>query len=420
VIITRRPILLLAALTCCLGAVPAAGARAHAQSPARAAPASELVAIALDGVIYALSQNGGPPRRLTSGHAADEPRMSPDGRLIAYLTAGRALDAAKRPRTHDVWVVPVTGAGNGSSARRLTAPGSLVDRGGLSWSPDSRTLAYYQGRRVIVSNADGSNAHVALRLTVPATAADTLPAESPIAWAPDSRRIAVALPATETVRPPSTLRVVTVASGGGAPTTSTARFAAGVLGRPSPLGSYPVGDGLAWTPDGGHLTFATVHNGAGWGLTGVWQVAVSGGVAHLLVGNPAGVAGTRPPSPAMGPSTQVAWSPDGRRLALDPANQLWVADRSTRVGRFYNLAIPGQCRLAQFAWLSPTRLGYVTLCVVPGPATTTKSAANSPIYELSLFRLDLGTTTPRLLLRVRDRSEFALSLSPQYQCIGCG
>src|SRR5205807_6061115 len=39
--------------------------------------------------IYLTGVNGGEPKQLTSGNSSSEPRWSPDGRRIAYITGGQ-------------------------------------------------------------------------------------------------------------------------------------------------------------------------------------------------------------------------------------------------------------------------------------------------------------------------------------------
>ncbi|APU14205.1 dipeptidyl aminopeptidase/acylaminoacyl peptidase [Actinoalloteichus sp. GBA129-24] len=73
--------------------------------------------------------DGGDPARWTRGGRDRTPRISPDGRLTAFLRA----EAGQRPQ---LFVMPV----DGGEARRLTAlPGGA---GEPVWSPDSRRIAF--------------------------------------------------------------------------------------------------------------------------------------------------------------------------------------------------------------------------------------------------------------------------------------
>src|SRR5437588_3960743 len=50
--------------------------------------------------IYLTGVNGGEPKQLTSGNSSSEPRWSPDGRRIAYITGGQ------------VWTMDTSGRDN--------------------------------------------------------------------------------------------------------------------------------------------------------------------------------------------------------------------------------------------------------------------------------------------------------------------
>jgi len=67
-------------------------------------------------------------------YAITMPRLSPDGRLVAYLchTLGDDKDAGTR---YDLWVAPATGQGGGIRLARSVALG-------YAWRPDSRAIAY--------------------------------------------------------------------------------------------------------------------------------------------------------------------------------------------------------------------------------------------------------------------------------------
>ena len=80
--------------------------------------------------------------RLTKGdkYAERQAEWSPDGRLIAFVSDQEAPDP-DRSNNSDVFVVDAKG---GSSARKLTSF-SGQDSGPLAWSPDSARIAYRQG-----------------------------------------------------------------------------------------------------------------------------------------------------------------------------------------------------------------------------------------------------------------------------------
>ena len=235
-----------------------------------------------------------------------------------------------------------------------------------------------------------------------------------IAWSPDGRRIAVALPYTG----PSYPRVMRVAIGNvmnGRVTTSTIRFPRGALGRAIPPGSYPSGDGLTWRPDGDSLVFATLGEGAGPpNVTGIWQVADSGGSAQLRIGTPAGVREEGYPagSPLQQP-THFMFSPNGAYLAMDPDNRLWVAHADGTQGRFYDLHLARNCVLAQSTWLADSSgLAYVTLCTVPG--------SSSVLVRSRLYSITVHGATSRLLYALTDPDQGKVDLAAAYRCVDCG
>ena len=118
--------------------------------------------------------------------SADDPRLSPDGRLIAYVVT--RIDREESAYRCAIWVVPVDGS---EEPRRLTS-GERRD-GSPRWSPDGRWLAFVSNRdgedearakaQLYVMPADGGDAR---KLT------DGDESVEAIAWSPDSTRIAFA------------------------------------------------------------------------------------------------------------------------------------------------------------------------------------------------------------------------------------
>jgi tricorn protease len=82
--------------------------------------------------LWTVSQNGGVAVQLTSGaHNDIYPRVSPDGRWIAYTEIGSGGS--------DVWIVPAAGG----APRRLTYHhGQGLDNIVVTWAPDSRHVLY--------------------------------------------------------------------------------------------------------------------------------------------------------------------------------------------------------------------------------------------------------------------------------------
>jgi len=124
-----------------LSAAPllAAGA-AHAALPRFPQAYGDRIVFVADGNVWSVPRAGGAAERLTSAQGQDlVPRVSPDGRWIAYTEAAKAGT--------DVWVIPAAGG----SARRLTfRPTIEAGTGGrhgpdnmvVTWTPDSKSVVY--------------------------------------------------------------------------------------------------------------------------------------------------------------------------------------------------------------------------------------------------------------------------------------
>ena len=107
-----------------------------------------------------------------------DPRLSPDGRRVAY-TVSRVDEEANAYHTA-IWVAPL----DGSAEPRQFTSGERND-GSPRWSPDGRWLAFVSNRdgnfEIYVMNADGSG---------PTRLTNTPGSEGTPAWSPDGRRIA--------------------------------------------------------------------------------------------------------------------------------------------------------------------------------------------------------------------------------------
>jgi len=117
-----------------------AGLGAQAALPRFPQPAGDRIVFVADGNVWSVPKGGGAAERLTSAAGQDMlPRVSPDGRWIAYTEASKAGT--------DIWVIPATGG----PARRLTyhptTEGGTGGRHGpdnmvVTWTPDSQYVVY--------------------------------------------------------------------------------------------------------------------------------------------------------------------------------------------------------------------------------------------------------------------------------------
>lgn len=87
--------------------------------------------------VWLIPFGGGAPTRLTFGPGQDaQPRWSPDGRAIAFVSDRDARDEAGKRKPRNVYVLALSGG----EARRLTT--FEDDCGDLAWSPDGTRLAF--------------------------------------------------------------------------------------------------------------------------------------------------------------------------------------------------------------------------------------------------------------------------------------
>ena len=130
----------LAAALLASAAFLATAAATHAALPRFPQPYGDRIVFVAAGNVWSVGRDGGTALRLTSAPGQDMfPRVSPDGRWIAYTEASRAGT--------DVWAIPATGG----AARRLTyEPTTEFGTGGrhgpdgmvVTWTPDSKAVVY--------------------------------------------------------------------------------------------------------------------------------------------------------------------------------------------------------------------------------------------------------------------------------------
>ena len=232
-----------------------------------------------------------------------EPRLSPDGSSVTFTVkrVGAAFDSYRTA----VWLAPADG---GAPARQLTI-GAKRDSH-ARWSPDGGTIAFLSDRRTSVEDEptapkdreDGNQIHL-LSTTAPGEArrlTDLPRGVNSFAWSPDGRRFAVLSASRETDRR--------------ADARARRRLADPKPGSP-PASDYRFFDRLGYQADS--AGFVHTHTSQ------VWIVDASSGEARRLTNLRGGVG-------------EIAWSPDGRKLAIStgPArdrdlvvsNRILVAD----------------------------------------------------------------------------------------------
>lgn len=221
--------------------------------------------------VWCVRLAGGEPHQLTSGTGRDDtPRVSPDGRHVAFLSDR----AGGVPQVHVI-------DSHGGEARRLGHFARAVRA--LEWSPD--------GRRLLVS----------AELAVDEGAAGPVPADAPEVV----RRLPYKLDGVGcTVDREIHLFVLDVASGDGRRVTH---------------GHFDVGS-ACWSPDGLQIAYTRTREGRLALRSDLWVAAADGSGARQVSHELASVSGP-------------AWSPDGRWIAFagardegDTQRRLWLHD----------------------------------------------------------------------------------------------
>jgi dipeptidyl-peptidase 4 len=101
--------------------------------------AAELAVFCLGGTAWSVRTSGGEPAPVAAAGPVDDPRPSPDGRLIAYVTGGALHVAAADGSRDRVLAAPETDEVT-YGLTEFTAAESIGRTRGYWWAPDSRAL----------------------------------------------------------------------------------------------------------------------------------------------------------------------------------------------------------------------------------------------------------------------------------------
>lgn len=279
----------------------------------------------------------------------EDPRVSPDGRRVAFVVADVELEENCYRRR--VFVREASGAG--PFFPFTAGPDDILPR----WSPDGSLLAFARSREEGVSEICVSPvASGGERIVVAQFAAEP----SELAWSPDGARLVLVVREPDRDRygeageqraekdmPPRRITHLFFRLNGQDWTADRPNrlFVVEADGSAPPLaltpGPYEASD-LAWSPDGSRLAFASARH-ENWDLdraVDIWTVSTDGSETPERL------------TETGGEYSSLSWSPDGRRIAflvdatpLDSPRhlRLGVIDLATREERILSGSLDRNC-----------------------------------------------------------------------------
>ncbi len=237
-----------------------------------------------------------------------DPRISPDGRRVAYQVS--SIDEEKNEYRGAIWVTALDGSGE----PRKFSSGERRD-GGARWSPDGRWLAFTSNRgddktpsQLYVIPAEGGEAR---RLT------DAKEGVDEVVWSPDSTRLAYSMRVRDDAyeeedekkrKPRRLTRLLYKLDNVGWTTDRRKHLFVVELdgGEPRQLTDGDCEDSEpAWSPDGKRIAFTSLR-GERWDtelIDRLYVVDANGGEPTQLAGDD-------------GSYTAASFSPDGSRIAF--------------------------------------------------------------------------------------------------------